>query len=248
MVLWLDAKDVNGDGLAESVSDFLAGGAVNSWADRSGSANNLAQSASANMPIYQVVGGKAQISFDGINDSLIKNFGGANPLPSTLAGNPGGTVLIAANANSNGRIFQLGSSSGTANQVLAFSSIGAFEYNQGNLSPFSNFTGTTIGAFRRKTGSTRGVGEFFRFGNSLTMNATNGSGTPSIPSTSSSITLGNGINGSGGNAYFGGKIHEVMYFTSELNDFALRRMEGYLAWKWGVQTSLVNGHPVFRFP
>ena len=78
------------------------------------------------------------------------------------------------------------------------------------------------------------------------MTATNGSGSPSIPGTSSSVILGNGITGSGGNSHFGGKIHEVMYFSSELNDFAVRRLEGYLAWKWGAQASLVNGHPSSR--
>ena len=122
-------------------------------------------------------------------------------------------------------------------------STGSFKYNQGELSPFSNFTGLTVGAFRRAAGATRGEGEFYRFGAKQTMNASNGSGSPSIQANSSSVILGNGITGSGGNAYFGGKIHEVMYFSSELNDFAVRRLEGYLAWKWGAQANLVNGHP-----
>ena len=246
MVLWLDANDVNGDGLPETVSDFVSGGSsgvVSSWADRSGSANNLAQSNVTKMPAYQVVNSKARISFDGNNDSLGKVFDSSNPLPNVLTGNPGGTVLIAADGSSNGRILHVGSTAGTANQVIALSSTGSFEYNQGNLSPFSNFTGLTVGAFRRAAGATRGEGEFFRFGAKQTMTATNGSGSPSIPGTSSSVILGNGITGSGGNSHFGGKIHEVMYFSSELNDFAVRRLEGYLAWKWGAQASLVNGHP-----
>ena len=246
MVLWLDANDVNGDGLPETVSDFVSGGSsgvVSSWADRSGSANNLAQSNVTKMPAYQVVNSKARISFDGTNDSLGKVFDSSNPLPNVLTGNPGGTVLIAADGSSNGRILHVGSTAGTANQVIALSSTGSFEYNQGNLSPFSNFTGLTVGAFRRAAGATRGEGEFFRFGAKQTMTATNGSGSPSIPGTSSSVILGNGITGSGGNSHFGGKIHEVMYFSSELNDFAVRRLEGYLAWKWGAQASLVNGHP-----
>ena len=99
MVLWLDANDVNGDGLPETVSDFVSGGSsgvVSSWADRSGSANNLAQSNVTKMPAYQVVNSKARISFDGTNDSLGKVFDSSNPLPNVLTGNPGGTVLIAA--------------------------------------------------------------------------------------------------------------------------------------------------------
>ena len=32
-------------------------------------------------------------------------------------------------------------------------------------------------------------------------------------------------------------------FSGELNDHAVRRLEGYLAWKWGGQSNLANGHP-----
>ena len=32
-------------------------------------------------------------------------------------------------------------------------------------------------------------------------------------------------------------------FSDEISDYAMRRMEGYLAWKWGAQSNLVNGHP-----
>ena len=159
-----------------------------------------------------------------------------------MSGNPGFTALVAANASSNGRILQVGSATGVANQVIGLSSNGSFEYNQGNLSPFSNFTGVTIGAFRRAQGDLRSSGEFFRFGTKQTMYATNGSGSPSIPSTSSTLSLGNGKTPIG-DSFFGGKVHEVMLFSETLNDFAVRRMEGYLAWKWGAEANLASDHP-----
>ena len=128
MILWLDANDVNGDGLAESASDFVSGatsGVVSSWADRSGSVNSLAQSDATKMPAYQVNSGVVGLSFDGSNDSLSKS------IPSTLTGNPGITVLIAAKANSSGgQLMQLGSSTGTAGQVIGLTSAGAFDYNE----------------------------------------------------------------------------------------------------------------------
>ena len=34
-----------------------------------------------------------------------------------------------------------------------------------------------------------------------------------------------------------------MVFAGALNDYAVRRAEGYLAWKWGSQSRLVSGHP-----
>jgi hypothetical protein len=37
-------------------------------------------------------------------------------------------------------------------------------------------------------------------------------------------------------------LHEVMLFEGDLNDFAVRRLEGYLAYKWGSNARLTNGH------
>ena len=50
MTLWLDANDINGDGLSETASDFTTVGGqiqVGVWADRSGSNNSLFQSLSS---------------------------------------------------------------------------------------------------------------------------------------------------------------------------------------------------------
>jgi len=38
-------------------------------------------------------------------------------------------------------------------------------------------------------------------------------------------------------------IHEVMLFSGSLTDFAIRRMEGYLAHKWGSNSRLASSHP-----
>ena len=48
--LWLNGKDVNGDGLADSSSDFLGGNKTSSWADRSGNSNTLTQGTSPTNP------------------------------------------------------------------------------------------------------------------------------------------------------------------------------------------------------
>ena len=74
----VDGKDVNGDRLAESASNFLAGGKVGSWADRSGNANTRTQGTTANQPTYSTGGG---LDFDG-NDFM------TGALPNSLTGNP----------------------------------------------------------------------------------------------------------------------------------------------------------------
>ena len=174
--------------------------------------------------------------FDGVDDSL------SNSLPTSLFGNPAFTVLMAVDATSNGRILHFGSSSGIADQVIGMNSSGAFTYNNGDLSPSSNMNGSTISVFRRQSGSQKSQGQYFRFGNDMPMLATNASGTPSIPSNGSTLILGNGIDASGNNHFFGGKINEVMIFSSALNDHAIRRLEGYLGHKWGVSGNLDGNH------
>ena len=91
LAMWLDGKDVNGDRLAESASNFLAGGKVGSWADRSGNANTRTQATTANQPTYSTGGG---LDFDG-NDFM------TGTLPNSLTGNPGFTAIIVADTTSN---------------------------------------------------------------------------------------------------------------------------------------------------
>jgi hypothetical protein len=243
MILWLDANDINGDGLPETSADFISGGSsgvISNWADRSGSSNNLTQSSATQMPSYTVLAGRPSVSFDGTNDFLSK------ALPTALSGNPSFTILIAAKATStSGRLMHFGSNAGTANQSLGLSAAGGFEYNAGSLSAYSNFnaTPTTIGTFRRATGSSLNKGEFYRNGEKLSLSAINATGTLSLPSSASSLILGKGINSSGTNEVYSGKVNELIIFSGEITDYAIRRMEGYLAWKWGSQSNLVNGHP-----
>ena len=68
LVMWLDAKDVNGDGLSESASDFLSIGGktqISSWGDRSGSSTSLGQSNTSIQPVYVVNSGSPVLVFGG---------------------------------------------------------------------------------------------------------------------------------------------------------------------------------------
>jgi hypothetical protein len=69
---------------------------------------------------------------------------------------------------------------------------------------------------------------------------------PAIPSSGTrEIILGAGRTGTAaiGNQLGNAVMHEVMLFSGSLTDFAIRRMEGYLAHKWGSNARLVAGHP-----
>jgi len=69
---------------------------------------------------------------------------------------------------------------------------------------------------------------------------------PAIPSSGTrEVILGAGRTGTSaiGNQLSNAVVHEVMLFSGSLTDFAIRRMEGYLAHKWGSNARLVAGHP-----
>jgi hypothetical protein len=51
-----------------------------------------------------------------------------------------------------------------------------------------------------------------------------------------------------GTDHMTGGLHEVMNFTSTLTTDDRQKVEGYLAWKYGVQTNLPAGHPYFSSP
>jgi hypothetical protein len=54
--------------------------------------------------------------------------------------------------------------------------------------------------------------------------------------------LGIAVNNNGARVW-GGYLHEVLIFNSALSVANRQIVEGYLAWKWGLQASLVAGHP-----
>lgn len=47
---------------------------------------------------------------------------------------------------------------------------------------------------------------------------------------------------------FTGSISEVLYYKDQLSLLQICTMEGYLAWKWGLQANLPNIHPFKNFP
>jgi hypothetical protein len=231
--LWLDGKDINGDQLPESPGSFLANAKVSTWADRSGNGNTLAQSQTLNHPTYESSGG---LTFDG-NDFL------SAALPSELQGNPAITVFLVADSQfAGGRMFQLGSNTGTANQVFGLHESGSVLYNDGNQTASQNFNPSpTLGAWRRSSGATKAETEFFRFGNSAHLTSPSTANALALPSSNSNISLGNGHTGSG-NDFFRGVVREVMIFSKALDNYNLQRIEGYLAHKWGAAASLPSDH------
>ena len=56
------------------------------------------------------------------------------------------------------------------------------------------------------------------------------------------------IGGIANAASFNGAINEIIVYNTNLTTSQRQAVEGYLAWKWGIQTSLTSTHPYYRFP
>jgi hypothetical protein len=70
-----------------------------------------------------------------------------------------------------------------------------------------------------------------------------------LPNTDfSGTTFRLGTNfGPGNNSYWAGFINEVISYNRQLDVAEYREVEGYLAWKWGVRSSLPATHPFNKF-
>lgn len=51
----------------------------------------------------------------------------------------------------------------------------------------------------------------------------------------------------GGFQYFPGFINEVISYNRQLSTYEYQRVEGYLAWKWGLRNSLPSTHPFYKY-
>ncbi len=48
--------------------------------------------------------------------------------------------------------------------------------------------------------------------------------------------------------YLNGDIAEIIVYFASLSDVQRMSVDGYLAWKWGLQSSLPQTHPWKLFP
>ena len=155
------------------------------------------------------------------------------------------TILIVADSQfAGGRMFQLGSNTGTANQIFGLHESGSILYNDGNQTASQNFDPSpTLGAWRRISGATKAETEFLRFGSLTHLINPSTASSLALPSATASISLGNGKKTVSANDFFRGVIREVLVFSNALDDYNLQRMEGYLAHKWGAAGSLPSTPP-----
>jgi hypothetical protein len=70
--------------------------------------------------------------------------------------------------------------------------------------------------------------------------------TAASPAGNESIITTVGNNSTGLQPY--GQLHELIIYSTTLTLFQRQQVEGYLAWKWGLQSTLPANHPFKLFP
>lgn len=229
--LWLDASDISTITVATGVSV---------WLDKSGNNRNASQSVAPNQPLY-IIGGLNNLNvlrFDGINDffHLLYN---ASPAPHTVF------AIINRRAG------------GTADNQVIISAIqpnAPFGVNMSAKAPRIPQWGSYIsswvsGGATLSTGSAAIIGIVSPTSTSGTeLYRTNGAQSATVAYTSRYVGDENNRRAIGADlvfssGYLSADIAEIIIFMNSLTTSECQLIEGYLAWKWGLQANLPTNHP-----
>ncbi len=228
---WFDGSD--------SSTVVLSGTTVTQWRDKSGLGNHTNARGGTTTYVQSAINGLPALSF-------AKSWF-TGPFASTYVGNQVRSLAVASlttNADAYARIFSLARP-------------GAFDYNSADtMLFFCRNTAQNIMIYRNgiflslnlpaystlflvqsgHDGATQSIG-------------LNGTLTPTSQNSGITTNLNISSYGIGANAntsdvqYWDGYIAEIIYYTSTLTTAQIQLLEGYLAWKWGIQGNLPTGHP-----
>lgn len=221
--LWYDASQFQ---------SLFPGTGVKAWIDRA-NGNAAIQATGANQPTYSPTGlnGLPALSFNGSSQRLVSApialqqqwsaFAVANL--NTVA--PATQFIMAANAAANA-------------SPLRFAASNFAPQGANTVPTFFTAPNITVAA------STNYILETFRTGTAIQSSINGGAiGSTATTGTPKSATIGAvfGSNNASG-SLFNGKLSEILFFGLALGTAERLLVEGYLAWKWGLQSNLPSTH------
>jgi len=235
--LWLDANDTN--------SITFSGNNVSQWLDKSGNARHAIQATAANQPVYNsiILNSKPGVTFDGSLKFL-----------STVAI----SNIVLANSYST---FTVGrATSAPSNSTDGFSNSGFWGDDGGFISNYFRGTSNLIGAYNWD-GNNDVTTQSYTFGTNVISGVELSGGSIRLRQnggTETSTASGNILVTTGvlriGKVYrdqepnFTGVVSEVIFCKGHLSTTDRQLVEGYLAWKWELQSNLPNNHPYKNSP
>jgi hypothetical protein len=221
--LWLDAADVNGNG-----TSVANGASVTSWTDKSGNGRNATATTA---PTYDLP--TKNILFNGTNQ-FFNLPNGTYPFGNT----PYSIFLVAYTRNSANPQWILAGGNESTNQA-----IGVIFFTTNAV-----WHSWWINEYRVDNSIVNNVPAIVNISYSTSRSIVVNGGTASLNSPGAARANPNGPNFIGrrpGDAsqYFNGGMGECIIYNSEITTSDRQKIEGYLAWKWGLTGSLPSTHP-----
>ena len=235
LVQWLDATDNTTVLTAVSGSQVANGGSAGYWGDKSGSGNHVTTNTVAPTYSLSLINSKAGLNFQ----------------------NSAGMISTAFAKSSNVTLCMVGTVKSTRGDWGTF--WGHFTSGRHDADVQLRYTQSTT-HINWHTNNNNGSSHLpytidspvlysctMSGGTVMFMQQTNTTGTTSVTITeslswaagSAPVWIGRSDSGECINSY----ISEIAYFQSVLSTADRQKMEGYLAWKWGLNTYLPIGHP-----
>lgn len=243
---WYDAADAS--------SYTATSGQISQWQDKSGAGNHITQGTANNRPTLFTSSGDTQSSTAStINGRQSLFFDGANDFLSTTATVTSGqsrTVLAIATRSDNSTFgtlaafgtVEIGANS-TARWLCRYGATGqsvvggdSVNSNQSISAVQSAWLSPHISVWSQDS-NTRNL-TYIVNGESLTV-----SGNPTAAQSSFAGLAVGRMTRSDFPQYFGGHVGEILIYDRELTTAQRQNLEGYLAWKWGLQATLPYDHP-----
>lgn len=224
LALWLDADD--------AATITLNGSTVSQWNDKSGNNRHAVQAVATSQPAYTPAGlnGKAVLTFDGSNDLFALSSG------ILLDDNFTHVHSVLSRATTGRQTVDVG-------RTALPQGYGTWWFSDNFL--YSLLRGTSFMSHGGSTATGTFINGLVR-NNSGTQAYRNGSafGLPQGAAATASVTLNAIGRAQGGSVgLHNGPMAEVIVGRSDLSTDDRQKIEGYLAWKWGVVASLPAGHP-----
>lgn len=242
--LWLDASD--------SSSVTLSGSNVTQWTDKSGNNNHATPLVSAptyNTSIQNSLGG---IVFNGSNDLRCPAFL-TSPNHSVFCvlqytSLTAETLSLGVWRRLAGSfVAMIGTASNTIGIRCGVENTGTYNVSASYFIPMS--VGQTYMQGMTLSSSTSSNSPF-AFVGSINGTSSNTNGTSSlgnINACQNQFGIGCIIESGAPKYNFTGFINEVIVYSNTLTTNQRQQIEGYLAWKWGLQSSLPRSHPFYAY-
>jgi hypothetical protein len=228
--LWLDADDTTTlfQDQAGTIPLTTTGQSIGLWKDKGTSVNNAVSTVIEPVVNFTAINGKKAIVFQNNVNSFM------SLTPSLLPANPTNSTyfFVLRNGNNLEDVYYGGNmwflvNGGTQLGIRNAQGGGGYLTGSSTVTPY--IVAVTI---------TASTGVFDTFANGGTLQRQ----TISIGTNATTARLGS--NGTGGEVYASATLLcEVLVYNRVIGTTERQILEGYLAWKWGLQANLPGGHP-----